>query len=55
MDTVAGGEQRDELAEGAPRLGETVDRQNRAAFGTSRHVVQLGPVELGVMVGDSGQ
>ena len=55
IDTVAGGEQRDELAEGPPRLGEPMDQQNWSSFSARRHVVQLSPVDLGVMVRDPGQ
>jgi hypothetical protein len=32
-DTVAGGEQRDELAEGPPGLGKPVDQQDRRSAG----------------------
>ena len=55
IDTVSGGEQRDEFAESPPRLGKPMDKQNRSSFGARHHVVQLSSVDCGVMVRDPRQ
>ncbi len=55
IDTVAVGEQRDELVESPLRFGEPMDQQNRSSCSARRHVVQLSPVDLGVMVRSPGQ
>jgi hypothetical protein len=52
---VADGEQRDEPAEGPPRFGEAMNQQDGRALGSRCHVVQLGPVDFGVVVRDSRQ
>ena len=54
VDTVAGGEQRDELVKCPPRLGESMDQQNRSSFRARSHVVEIGPVDRGVVVRDAG-
>lgn len=47
-------QQRDQLAEGPPRLRPPVGEQNRRATSASGHVVEPGSVDVGQVVGGAG-
>lgn len=53
-DPVLGREQRDQLVERPPRLGEAVDEQDRGAVSAGADPVQVGAAQPGVVVGHRG-